>query len=59
MPRELQQPTVILMDRIDVGLQSPQLDYQFWWAIRALITNYSIFRLSEIQSDNILNPDRG
>ncbi len=41
MRRELQQPTVILMDRIDVGLQSPQLDYQFWWAIRALVTNYT------------------
>jgi len=41
MRSELQQPTVILMDRIDVGLQSPQLDYQFWWAIRALVTNYT------------------
>jgi hypothetical protein len=41
MRRELQQPTVILMDRIDVGLQSPQLNYQFWWAIRALVTNYT------------------
>jgi polyhydroxyalkanoate synthesis regulator phasin len=27
------------MDRIDVGLKAPKLNYQFWWGIRSLVTN--------------------
>jgi len=48
MRNELHKPTVILMARIDVGLQSPELNYQFWWGIRALVTDPQIngkFRL--------------
>ena len=36
---ELRKPTVLLMDEINVALQSPELDYRFWWGIRALVGN--------------------
>jgi hypothetical protein len=39
MRSELYNPTVLLMDRIDVGLQAPALNYQFWWGIRSLVIN--------------------
>ncbi len=39
MRSELHQPTVLLMDRIDIGLKAPELNYQFWWGIRSLVTN--------------------
>jgi len=39
MRSELLKPTVLLMDRIDVGLETSELDYRFWWGIRSLVTN--------------------
>ncbi|MEM7017563.1 MAG: helix-turn-helix transcriptional regulator [Pseudomonadota bacterium] len=43
--RNLQQPTIILMDEIDVALQCADLDYQFWWGIRALVSNQAAGKL--------------
>lgn len=45
MRNELHKPTVLLMDRIDVGLQTPTLNYSFWWGIRSLIINQMNGRL--------------
>jgi len=39
MRNQLHQPTVLLMDRIDVGLEASGLDYRFWWGIRSLVLN--------------------
>jgi transcriptional regulator with XRE-family HTH domain len=39
MRYELHKPTVLLFDRIDIGLQAEALNYQFWWGIRSLVIN--------------------
>ena len=36
--RHLQQPTIIMMDEISAGLQAPDLNLDFWWGLRALVT---------------------
>jgi hypothetical protein len=35
----LRNPALILMDEIDVALQSPELDLPFWWSLRSLACN--------------------
>ena len=42
----LQTPTVILMDEIEVGLASPELDQAFWWGLRALVSHYTAGNLA-------------
>lgn len=37
----LEIPTVILLDEISVGLESPELDEQFWWGLRSLGSNHA------------------
>jgi hypothetical protein len=32
-------PTIILMDEIGAGLESPELNQEFWWSMRALCSN--------------------
>lgn len=39
--RFLEIPTLILLDEISVGLESPELDEQFWWGLRSLGSNYA------------------
>lgn len=34
-------PTIILMDELIAGLESPELDAAFWWALRALVSHTS------------------
>jgi hypothetical protein len=36
MARRQQRPTVILMDEVEAALTSPELDLEFWWAMRSL-----------------------
>ncbi len=37
----LQKPTLILMDDIEYGLDSPDLDQEFWWGLRSIQHNYA------------------
>jgi len=37
----LEIPTVILLDEINAGLASPDLDEQFWWGMRSLGSNHA------------------
>lgn len=37
----LQKPTIILMDDIEYGLDSTDLDQEFWWGLRSIQHNYS------------------
>jgi hypothetical protein len=37
----LEIPTLILLDEISVGLESPELDEQFWWGLRSLGSNHA------------------
>ncbi|MGH9509964.1 MAG: hypothetical protein ACRD2M_08510 [Terriglobales bacterium] len=37
----LDAPTVILMDEIEAGLASAELDESFWWSLRTLVSHYS------------------
>ncbi len=37
----LQKPTLILMDDIEYGLDSADLDQEFWWGLRSIQHNYS------------------
>lgn len=46
--RHLQRPTVILMDEIGAGLDSPELDQTFWWSLRSLGSNQTRGRLAFI-----------
>lgn len=50
-------PTVVLMDEIGAGLQSPELDQQFWWSMRSLCSNLTGGNLSFILTAHDL-PDR-
>ncbi len=34
-----QRPTIILMDELGAGLQAPELDQEFWWSLRALLSH--------------------
>jgi hypothetical protein len=54
---QLQKPTVILMDKIEVALQSPQLDYQFWWGIRALITTQTNGKIGLLVASHLSPPE--
>jgi hypothetical protein len=50
-------PTVILMDEIGAGLESPELDQQFWWSLRSLCSNLTDGNLAFILTAHDL-PDR-
>ncbi len=41
----LQKPTIILMDDIEYGLDSSDLDQEFWWGLRSIQHNYSLGKL--------------
>jgi hypothetical protein len=32
-------PTIVLMDELSAGLQAPELDQEFWWSLRALLSH--------------------
>ncbi|MCP4697357.1 MAG: ATP-binding protein [Gammaproteobacteria bacterium] len=50
---ELRKPAVILMDEIGVALQCRELDYQFWWGIRALVSNQTGGKLGLLLASHI------
>jgi len=46
----LEIPTVILLDEINAGLASPDLDDQFWWGMRSLGSNHAGGRIGFLLS---------
>ncbi len=46
--RYLSQPTVILMDEIQIALTNPDFTQQFWWSLRSLVSNLTEGRLALI-----------
>lgn len=48
LARRIHTPTVILLDEIQAAFMLPELDRQFWWALRSLGTNLTEGKLSFI-----------
>jgi hypothetical protein len=48
LARRIHAPTVILLDEIQAAFMLPDLDRQFWWALRSLGTNLTEGKLSFI-----------
>lgn len=46
LSEQLTQPTVILLDEIGAALAAPDLDLDFWWALRSLGTNLTQGKLA-------------
>ena len=59
----LRNPTIILMDDIEYGLDSPDLDQAFWWGLRSIQHNYAHgklgFLLTSRQSPAELADEKG
>ncbi len=43
---KITQPTIILMDELVAGLQSPELNEPFWWTMRSLVSHYAAGNLA-------------
>ena len=37
----IHQPTIVLMDELVAGLESPELATPFWWSLRSLVSHYT------------------
>jgi hypothetical protein len=48
--RYINQPTVILLDEIQIALTNPEFTQQFWWSLRSLVSNFTDGRLALIMS---------
>ncbi len=46
--RYLTQPTVILLDEVQIALTNPEFTQQFWWSLRSLVSNLTEGRLALI-----------
>ncbi len=46
--RYLTQPTVILLDEIQIAFTNPEFTQQFWWSLRSLVSNLTEGRLALI-----------
>jgi len=61
--QHLRAPSIILMDEIGAGLNSPELDEAFWWSLRSLVSHYTqgnlAFILAAHQSPAQLAADCG
>ena len=50
----LKTPAIILMDEVEAGLASPELDQQFWWSLRSLSSNYTDGKLGFVLTAHTL-----
>ncbi len=46
--RHLTNPTVVLMDEIQIAMSTPEFDQTFWWGLRSLATNLTEGKLAFI-----------
>lgn len=48
LTKRIHSPTIIMLDEIQAAFMIPELDQQFWWALRSLCTNLTEGKLSFI-----------
>ncbi len=46
----LSQPAVILMDELGAALACPELDQQFWWSLRSLVSHHTEGKLAFVMT---------